>query len=434
MKTYIILCIIVVCTIDSYGQILNQDASGKSSIVWQGSSINIDITESLIKLNHYGGFNRNGFFGFDLQAKNETGVADLFKEGEFTPNARLSVLIGTRKVQYGVPDSTTEYGKLEAILAAKEQTYQSFKKLVKQSELGCPDSPNLALREEKIVSDLLGFDKWGTENLLETLAGYIKKIVSNRDSSSSAHCVGLVKKQINSLAAELAKDTNYVKLRDLMENADLRREARPSFITNSTKFYYIRGGINAMEFTYDQGSRINSFESRFRDTLHVSPNIELGMTLQKKMNYFGFNFGVMYVSNFDELEKGNYSYQRRDSSMTSGSLTQQKSFSAYSGDYLQLTKAYINVDYLRMIGLGQSHYILIGPFLRQNISFKTPQVNHNTVLGIGVNYINGKSGKLLLGIYVQSNNIWGDQNSNFTKTIRFGLNTRISLSSIFKVS
>jgi hypothetical protein len=58
-----------VCVFASQGQILNQDAAGKSSIIWNGSSINIDVAEALVKINHYH-TNKHGFiYGFDVQAK-----------------------------------------------------------------------------------------------------------------------------------------------------------------------------------------------------------------------------------------------------------------------------------------------------------------------------------------------------------------------------
>lgn len=425
MKNCIIFCVSIICTISGYGQILNQDASGKSSIVWQGSSINIDITESLIKLNHYGQFSPYGFFGVDMQAKNETGVADLFKEGGLTPHAKFSGLIGFRKVRTYDGDSGQNDEVQEAILDAKKKAEGSFDDLIKKLIRGCPESTDADPNVKKIISEVGSLTKLGTENLLKNLAQYSKQLKFDGDEP----CKKAIINQIDFVRAQLAKDKNYEKLLVLMEYSGLRREAIPSFIKNSTTFGYLRAGVNATEFTYDQGRTIPSFDLRFRDTLQIGANFELGLTHQKKMNYLGFNLGYIYTSNFNELEKGTYAYVSRDSSMTSGVLTQPKNFTAYKGDYLLLGKIYINIDYLRMIGLGQSHYLLIGPFLRQDFSLKTPQVSHNTILGIGANYINGKSGKLLLGVYLQSDNI--RQESNFKKTIRFGLNTRISLSSIF---
>jgi len=80
----------------SFCQILNQDADGKSSIVVGGSTLNIDIKESLIKANYYYVplAARGIAWGFDLQGKNSEGVAGLFEDGNFSPRAELSGIFG----------------------------------------------------------------------------------------------------------------------------------------------------------------------------------------------------------------------------------------------------------------------------------------------------------------------------------------------------
>src|SRR4051812_40307119 len=80
----------------AHSQIINQDASGKSSIVTPGTSINLNITETQIQGTHYGSFgaNKNGLYGFDFSAKNSTGVANIFDQGKFAPGGSVSGLIG----------------------------------------------------------------------------------------------------------------------------------------------------------------------------------------------------------------------------------------------------------------------------------------------------------------------------------------------------
>jgi hypothetical protein len=53
------------------------------------------------------------------------------------------------------------------------------------------------------------------------------------------------------------------------------------------------------------------------------------------------------------------------------------------------------------------------------------------ILGLSINYINGKAGKFLGGIYIQSDDISHDAEGSFKDRFRFGVNTRFSLASIF---
>jgi hypothetical protein len=80
----------------SFSQMVNQDADGKSSIVVGGSSINLDIKESLIKAGYYKiPLKASGIaWGIDIQGKNAEGIAGIFESGELSPGGELSGLFG----------------------------------------------------------------------------------------------------------------------------------------------------------------------------------------------------------------------------------------------------------------------------------------------------------------------------------------------------
>jgi len=54
-----------------------------------------------------------------------------------------------------------------------------------------------------------------------------------------------------------------------------------------------------------------------------------------------------------------------------------------------------------------------------------------TVLGVSINYLNGKSGAFLGGIYLESSDISGHTEPNFGKSLQFGLIAKFNLGSIF---
>jgi hypothetical protein len=96
MKAFLMIPLLLLLCYNSICQMLNQDADGKSSIVVGGSSLNINIKETLVKANYYYVPKaRKGFaWGFDLQGKNAEGVAAMFESGDFSPGAELSGIFG----------------------------------------------------------------------------------------------------------------------------------------------------------------------------------------------------------------------------------------------------------------------------------------------------------------------------------------------------
>lgn len=98
-KVIFIKTLFLFFVLKSFSQMVNQDADGKSSVVVGGSSINIDIKESLIKAGYYKvPLASSGFaWGIDLQGKNAEGIAGIFESGELSPGGEFSGLIGWKQ-------------------------------------------------------------------------------------------------------------------------------------------------------------------------------------------------------------------------------------------------------------------------------------------------------------------------------------------------
>ncbi|NHE56418.1 hypothetical protein [Cyclobacterium plantarum] len=432
MKKYIYIIIISFSPVLSWGQILNQDANGKSSIVWQGSSLNIDIGETLIKINHFDRSNKvykahEILYGFDLQAKNEGGMGNLFQEGEFTPNANFSSIIGLRKVYYKHNEFSEEERRLQnQKFKLAPLAFSEYQELIRSNIKGCTingiESPSSKKLRDRL--DLLTTLGWfQLENKI------IESIISIDEKDT---CKSKLESEVLLLAESVKNNLNIQKMIQIdLDVRTIQKENRVAFVSNKMKLFYFRPSLSALEFKYDRGNDSQDFSARFIDTLQIGYTLEVGMTVQNKLNYYGINLGYSFLNNFLNLDHTTFRYSERDSSITSGALTRDETFKAYSGNYGTFGNIILNLDYLRMFKLGPSQYILLGPYLRQNFSFNRELFDHYSVFGIHMNYLNGKSGKFLGGVYVQSDDISGRLNPNFTKTIRFGLITRLNLGSVF---
>jgi len=408
-------------------QILNQDASGKSAIVWQGSSINIDIGETLFKISHYGQFKKGkGLFGIDLQGKNASGNASVISGGEFTPSAELSFLIGGRKVTVLDPtiEGQTELQNARArILPLLEDAWE---KIVKDKINGCKDDLGQVTQSttdfKKALNEL---NTKGWSDISTNIYISIGAIKEEDKCKATLTAEALAAMKAIQAEPHLA---DYLKV--LKQIDSLAKDMQP-YMKNNTRTWYLRGGINPMQFKYDKGTSFAAFDDRFFDTLNVGFYIHGGETFQWRKNFLGFNVGYLYTSNFLSLDQTDYEFERVDPTLTPGVLKQKESFTAYTGDFKRLSKITFNFDYLYMVELGQSHYLLPGPYIRHFFSFDKNIEKSNTVLGCGVNYLNGASGKFLGGVYLQTEDLFGNQESSFRKTVQVGLIAKFSLSSTF---
>jgi len=402
-------------------QIINQDASGKSSIITPGSAININITESQIQASHFGSY-KSLIWGIDMTGKNSSGIASLFDEGKFTPGASLSLLIGRTFVKIKSDGTDERISNLQSKLADAQNQfggkyYVEVKKQFNASSL----HPTVRQKAIKEVSDL---DKKGLPNLPRSLSDY--KTTATADSNEVKVINIVVKniiKYVNDELLSLEMIESYIE--------QLKNSPTASFFKNKTTHLYARGGAVANQFSYDMGNTFRNYSARFIDTLSVASFFELGVSHQFRKNFVGFNLGFSNLSNMDRLTSADYSYSYQDTSVNSGKLTKTKNFTAYSGKYGFYKKLYLNADFQHLFTIATSKYIGIGPYARMNLTLDDDLVDDNLTFGISFNYLDGQAGKLLGGLYLQSSDISGQTQPNFKKSLQFGLIAKFSLSNLF---
>lgn len=112
MRPYVLIMLTsIAITQSAKGQIFNQDAQGKSSIIGLGGTINVDINQSLFKANYYKTSRKAKalVMGIDVQGKNNEGLAGLLEGGNFSPSGEASILVGGKLAWRGRQISETEF-------------------------------------------------------------------------------------------------------------------------------------------------------------------------------------------------------------------------------------------------------------------------------------------------------------------------------------
>lgn len=348
-------------------QVITQDAEGESPIVWSGGTAGIDVSDGLVKINFYGtGAGDRVIWGLDLQAKNESGVAQLFNEGDFTPKSQVSGLIG---------------GKM---LIRDQNAYKA----------------DINSRTPINKLDQAKLDK-------KKPAGQARM------------------RQANAKNMERQADR-------------INRQQRHAPNYNLELLYYIRGGLNVNEFTLDHGKDSALFDIRFVDTTDTKGFVELGCTFRGKEVMIGGALGYSGVNNFSELVDQEYNFTQVDTSLKDGVLQQSKTITAYSGNFGRTSKVYLKVDflYLHLLNKGtpppagnNNEFVGFGVYWRSNFH-SDALLFDNTVLGGTISFISGTNRSIIGGVYVQTNDLFSQDDKSFGKSVSIGLVTKLAFADL----
>lgn len=435
VRLYIVVTVLLLLINPSLGQIINQDADGKSSIVWGGSSVSVDMPDGLVKANYYRtskDADDHFIWGVDLQAKNSNGTGDIFSKGQFTPKSELSVLIGWGGTKFDDSPSSLDSlievwnGKLTVRGKSADSLYRA---LIARIIIGCNVMVNskdtgTKTKETQSVLDALG-KFYGTSPHL------LGKVSSTLQYVKDCNVLGL---QIIQLMAEIESSPILANFHIAENTIDSLNNLSPTSVHNRRTLGYLRGGINTTGFKMDLGNSIDEIKLRFRDTVDVNGFIELGGTIQSGFNFFGTSIAFTGLNTFSQLKKSDYSYTSVDTVQIEGKdtpISKKTDVTAYAGNFDNYNRFSINFDYVRMIELNDSKYFSLNGYFRQNVSFDTKLEDHTTILGIGLHLIDGKKGKFLGGVYLQTDDLFGIEDKKTYEILRFGLVTKFALNSLF---
>lgn len=432
MKKHILLATLSFTCATASGQILNEDASGKSSILVKGTSVSINITEAQAQISHigtFGGktddtktFHEKLIWGFDVKAKSKSGVSDLFSDGKITPESSLSLLFGKQFTKFFVKGALNDVQTERNKRIALEKNFQADYMAVVSNEIA---KSSLSTADQKSFKTKLDDLTIGGVQGLDERAQALEK--DYKDPAVLLSVQNVLKNLIIWYSNQEDRVSTIMKKIEEEKNPNLHIRS----IRNRTNTFYARLGGSATGFTQDNGAGIRVFDTRFTEEISRNFYGEVGLIRQWQMNYLGINVGYANLGNFDKLTSADYKYSAQDTMINSGKLSSDKSFKGYSGAFGYFGKIYLAMDYQHLVQLEESKYLSIGPYTRINKVFSEADLSNSyVVLGASLNYLDGKAGKFLGGIYIQSDDISGKTEPNFGKSIKFGLIVKFSLSTL----
>lgn len=198
-------------------------------------------------------------------------------------------------------------------------------------------------------------------------------------------------------------------------------------------FYWRLTGTGS-SFLFDLGKDSLSVESRFEKRNFTGYKFDAGYMLQFKTYHFiGINAAVNYTNNLSGLDITTHTLLVIDTTISTGRFSSSEEITAVSGPYDKFNRYDISFDYIYLIRLkpdsDSSHlYLNINPYVRHRIyDDNISDYTNNTVVGFGAHFYNSKDNKIMGGIFVQNNDVFGnhaDDKSTFGKRITFGVIAR----------
>lgn len=212
-------------------------------------------------------------------------------------------------------------------------------------------------------------------------------------------------------------------------------------IYTNSNLIYLRGTFTGSDFKYDLKNDETTIESRFVDKTFNGYSVEMGFTKNyRNYNFLGLSSSLNYTNNLNALTSTTFKLEKEDTTISDGTFTSSEEIKALSGIYDTFLRYDINFDYLRLIPLKenlnstpedkQSHlYLSINPYLRHRIYENANTLKNNTIVGIGLHAYNSKDNKLMGGLFIQTNDLFGvhtDESSTLGKRISFGVVAKFS--------
>lgn len=360
MKKQIILITLSVLTVNCLkAQTLNQDADGNSTIIYQGSNVSFDLTKTNLSFSYtnLGLLSTKAdvskkfrpVWGVNINGKNSDGIADLFKRGDFQPEAGLGGFIG---IKYRFDE--------------KPQTLS-----------------NLEQQKEPLV-----IEKIQVNNKLEELK-------AKTDQSSKEEIEQLTKRK-----KELEK-----KIQDIQDKREEINKTR----TRKLALFYLRGGRNATSFKLAKDNPdTTGFTKTFENKNFEGGFLGVGINYEYGRWLLGLGIDYEYTNNFDDLNKSTYTLTTKEIKGNQ-TLESHKEITAFSGNFQTYQRTNLNMDFIMFSKLDEDNrnYIAWNLYIRHKISHTTSITPTYTNIGAGAYFFN-KSNKFLGGVYIEAPDFFQD--------------------------
>lgn len=433
-------------------QVLNQDKEGYSTLVFPGGNISLDLANNLATFS-YADFSseskqindsirRLGFWGLELQGKEKEGILSLFSGGKVAVSGIGNILLGSRWIKSKKRSLTNSiekkrnllrlrYTAIEKHVIIKRNTAEAL--LTKIYAFESSEFKLLAKEGIKIYSAIDPDTLMNRLSLFEiSIEAQKQKIPANYKEAPIWDTISL----FTTLFDEEYLDTLRSRKKILSQLENIKALEIGTDVTS----LFFRGGFSASSFKLDENSSAVTIDERFKEKNFTGWNTEVGWNLQRNFfNYFGVTYRLQYSNNLDDLEAQEFSFTQVDTNIPNSQLSTTEKVNALSGEFDEFFRHSLNFDYVRTLKIGENGvssqnsnlFLVVNPYLRHNIYQDSRKLKNNTVAGFGLHAFNSEKQKLMGGIFIQTNDLFGvhagDDNA-LGKRISIGLIAKVGFS------
>lgn len=488
MKYLIINLVFIIIFISGNinGQVVYQDARGNSTLLFQGGTFGIDITEASLNLGYNNLKNlpedkNKIIWGFNVQVKNEKGLGNLIKNGQLQPNSKAEIYFGYRIFDTKLKNNKAR-DKIVMDLQKKEneeknQIEHELREIIKdflennkkslQREIALIKIENkndslIKILVNKITElknveqDLMKISNYGFKDFNELYIFSLDKVGKDLEIKNRYDTILSLKSKYEEVSNKYSKEKvaimgNQPKdtglqdedEKEVKEKTDQKKKCKTikelidkNWISATKNWsYFVNGGLNAAKydiynFIDDKNLYNNIIEENFNGYY-----FNVGTNLEVNNCQFGLTFGWQQSNNAIYLDSKEFTIRETLSSQTQPlQQSQQKTYNALEGNYFSDTEFTIKLDFLKRYLIKDKNKLAINPYYRLYSGSDLPDLNQ---LGIGAYLFNPKE-TVIMGVYIENYDLTksiyytygGDNKPKFSNTLNIGIVTKFALSAI----
>ncbi|CAL2085081.1 conserved hypothetical protein [Tenacibaculum sp. 190524A05c] len=444
MKKLIFTILIVLFLFEVKGQSLSQDSEGYSTIILPSTNFNLDVADKKANFNISSYLNKKGeklkstqagwLIGGEISAEVENEIGSLFSGGDIASNAEINILFGRKWFSENDPDENKNVIKLR-----KQKSNLQSKISLFNEEF------------DVFLKDLLDNNKIDFK-LYKMVQFYVSTTDENRntlnkklDSIQKGIANGIIlDREISNDSYDKIKKYNITQ--EHKDNLKNNRKITKSISELINKIYkfsfkklFIRSGFNGTNFRYDLGQDSTTVDSRFEKRNFEGWNLEVGYNIQcMQDHFFGWSYEIRKTNNLSDLKEREYTLTKVDPAVTDGTFSNSTKVKAFSGTFDSFNRHSLNFDYIWVTPIKKDDktsntFLSLNPYLRHRIYDNSLKFRNNTVLGISLNVFNSEKQKIMGGISIQTNDLFGvhaKDESVLGDRISIGLVAKFSFSGI----
>ncbi len=387
-----------------HSQVLNQDASGGTTIMYHGSTINFDAANSNISF-VYNNFrnelpnsaSKQGFLGIRMRATAKNGIANVINTTNITPDGEIGISFGKVYIK------EENLGKTLSLISERQkQIFLSEEQIQIKLEEKLKNSVNISKNQaiEKKIKELI--NQFGIYELYNELSKFRLQNESFFKDNAAANTefenfLFLIKELVISKNNSALSEKEIKQLYDRIERSYWQKR------------HLIYGNINltGSQFMFEKDANNIDLTKRFKKQNFTGYKAGIGYNYQKGGEIiYGLGLGYELTNTFSLLDDAEITLIDTKVNSTQ-KIESKKSFTAYSGNYNTFNRIFISGDIIKFFsGLDSDKSVIVG-----NLFFRHLESNNKSVfptitnVGAGA-YFFKNNGVFLGGVFIESQDIF----------------------------